>query len=133
MNPRPLPYDWVLPVTITPDRYGGVYSGGTWLAFPLDTAEVPDGPFGGDVVAAAWWDDADDMPVGRGGTPNEAYDDLLRRLEAITPARTQEPASELSGSSWDWQLRWPTGQVTTVTRSWRGKDRGPQPRAADGQ
>jgi len=127
MNPAPMPYDWVLPVTITPDRYGGVYSGGAWLAFPLDTSAVPEGPFSGDVLAAAWWDQVGDVPVGRGGSPDQAYDDLVRRLEAIRPTRIHEPASELSGTMWDWELRWPAGHVTTVSRSWRGEGRGPQP------
>jgi hypothetical protein len=129
MSPAPLPYDWVLPVTITPDRYGGAYSGGAWLAFPLDTSAVPDGPFSGDVFAAAWWDEVDDVPVGRGSSPTGAYDDLVRRLEAIRPTRTYESANELSGTMWDWELRWPTGHVTTVSRSWRGEGRGPRPRA----
>jgi hypothetical protein len=29
-----VPYDQVLPSTSTADRYGGVYSGEAWLAFP---------------------------------------------------------------------------------------------------
>lgn len=127
MNPAPPPYDRLWPVTITPDRYSGVYAGGAWLAFPLDPSAVPEGPFSGDVLAVAWWDDAGDVPVGRGDSPGEAYDDLVRRLEAIRPARVYEPKSRLSGTSWDWDLAWPTGHVTTVRRSWRGEDRGPQP------
>lgn len=127
MNRAPTPYDHVLPVTITPDRYGGVYSGGAWLAFPLDTTAVPDGPFSGDVPAATWWADAGDMPIGRGGSPDEAYANLVRRPEAIPPTRIYEPASELNGTTWDWQLRWPAGHVTIVSRSWRGDGRGPQP------
>ena len=127
MNPAPQPYDEIWPVTITPDRYGGVYSGGAWLAFPLDTSAVPQGPFGGDPVAHAWWNDAGDVPVGRGATPDQAYHDLLQRLEAIRPTRIRQPASPLSSTTWDWDLRWPAGPITTVSRSWRGEGRGPQP------
>jgi hypothetical protein len=127
MSPAPLPFDVLQPVTITTDRYGGTYSGGSWLAFPLDPSAVPDGPFGGDVFAAAWWDEHSVLPVGRGGSPDLAYDDLARRLEAIRPTRTHEPVSELSAAMWTWELRWPTGQVTTISRFWRGEGCGPQP------
>ena len=123
----PLRYDMVRPVTITPDRYGGAYSGGAWLAFPLEMSAVPDGPFEGDMSAAEWWDEVGDMPVGRGDSPDKAFHDLVRRLEAIRPTRIHESASELSGTWWDWELRWPAGRVTTVSRSWRGEGRGPRP------
>lgn len=29
------------PITVVRDRYGGVHSGGTWLAFPLRPESVP--------------------------------------------------------------------------------------------
>lgn len=29
------------PTTVVRDRYGGVYSGGTWVAFPLRSESVP--------------------------------------------------------------------------------------------
>jgi hypothetical protein len=45
------PYDRLDPVTITPDRYGGTYSRGAWLAFTLDPPKAPDGPFGSDIYA----------------------------------------------------------------------------------
>lgn len=94
MSPAPLPYDNLRPVTITPDRYGGTYSGGAWLAFPLHPSEVPDDPFGGDVFAATWWDELGDrVPVGRGDSPSGAYDDLVgglrqsdRRGHTVRPA-----------------------------------------------
>jgi len=120
-------YDTIMPVTITPDRYGGTYSGGAWLAFPLDPYAVPDGPFGGDLVANGWWGDLGEVPVGRGETPDRAYDDLSRRLEALRPAQTIQPRSELSGAMWTWELHWPGGRATTVSRSWRGDGLGPQP------
>lgn len=97
-------YDMIWPVTIAADRYGGAYSGGSWLAFPLHPSAVPDGPFGGDVVANRWWAELRDMPVGRGDTPDQAYDDLARRLEAIRPTQTFEPRSHISGEMWTWEL-----------------------------
>ena len=120
-------YDMIMPVTITPDRYGGTYSGGAWLAFPLDPYAVPDGPFGGDLVANGWWADLGDVPIGRGETPDRAYDDLSRRLEAMRPAQTIESRSEFSGTTWIWDVHWPGGEVTPVRRSWRGDGLGPQP------
>jgi hypothetical protein len=119
-------YDRLWPVTITPDRYGGTYSGGVWLAFPLNPSAVPDGPFGSDVFANDWWSDIGDPPIGRGATPDGAYDDLGRRLEAIRPTQTSEPRDEFSGTTWTWELHWPAGQVTTIARWWRGMGEGPQ-------
>jgi len=119
-------YDSIMPVTITPDRYGGTYSGGAWLAFPLHPSAVPDGPFGGDLLANHWWRELGDVPVGRARTPDQAYEDLSRRLEAIRPMQTMKPRNEFSGSMWTWELHWPAGQVTTVARSWRGNSLGPR-------
>jgi|SRR5215469_6221935 len=124
---EPPGYDWLWPVTITPDRYSGTYSGGAWLAFPLLPAEVPDGPYGGDTFANAWWEDLGDLPVGRGDTPDSAHSDLVQRLEAIRPTKIIQARSVMSGSTWTWELRWPSGQVTSIDRSWRGEGRGPQP------
>jgi hypothetical protein len=126
VHAAPAPYDWIDPATIIPDRYGGVYSGGQWLAFPLEPYDVPDEPSGDDITAVSWWDQARDIPVGRGDTPDHAHADLVRRLEAIEPARRHPPASELSGETWTWELRWPSGQVTIVHRSWRGENCGPR-------
>ena len=90
-------YEMIWPVTIAADRYGGTYAGGLWLALPLHPAAVPDGPFGGDAVASRWWAELGDMPLERGDTPDRAYDDLARWLEAIRPTQTFEPRSDFSG------------------------------------
>jgi len=81
----PRSFDTVYPVTIVADRYGGAYSGGRWVAFPTSAEGVPDDPFGGDTFAAAWWEDAEGLPIGRGRTPDDALTDLVKRLEAIPP------------------------------------------------
>lgn len=85
MSFAPAPFDMLWPVTIISDRYGGAYLGGKWLAFPLGPSDVPDGPFGGDVFAAARSGELGDVPVGLGDSPDRAYDDLVWRLEAIRP------------------------------------------------
>jgi len=72
-------FDELWPVTIVRARYGGIYEPGDWLAF----SALPNG------LPAEW--DADDVTamdfyarrsreIGGGKTPNEAYDDLVRKL-----------------------------------------------------
>lgn len=70
----------VYPCTITHDRYGGCYSGAEWLAWPLDVGYdvFPADAQGDDFAAAVFWDEFDGL-VGKGATPDDAYDDLLRR------------------------------------------------------
>jgi|GEM_PF-3021848 len=63
------------PTTIINDRYGGSYSGGWWLAFPLEHIEVPDEVNGCDRACASFWDQYTG-PVGKGGSPEEAFDNL---------------------------------------------------------
>ncbi len=72
-----------------------------------------------------------DFPIGRGDRPDLAYEDLARRLEGIQPTRKYEPVSDLSGEMWTWELHWPTGQVTTIDRAWRGEGSGPHRRQQD--
>ena len=60
-------------------------------------------------------------------SPDEAFHDLARRLEAIQPTRVNKPNSGRDRTWWHWELRRPTrlgrerGRVTTVSRTWRGK------------
>ena len=68
------------PCTIIPARYGGTYEGGEWLAFALDYSEMPEDVYSGDVYCASFFHSTD-LPIGRGGNPQEAYEDLLKRLE----------------------------------------------------
>lgn len=64
------------PVTIVMDRYGGTYSGGVWIAWPLCAEDVPPEPASDDVTAMTFWGEAKEYPFGRGATPNEALADL---------------------------------------------------------
>lgn len=72
---------------ITEDRYSGTYSGGKWLSFPgdfggdIEADNVFDSDaFGGDVETQEWWhDNLGAQRVGRGVSPAEAYEDMLRR------------------------------------------------------
>ena len=73
----------VYPVTIINDRYGGCYSKGAFLAFNLEPWDVPKGvSWGGDVDCAEFWaDEAPKYVIGKGNTPNEAYRDLVERIQ----------------------------------------------------
>jgi hypothetical protein len=121
------PYDFIAPVTVVPDRYGGTYSQGSWLAFPCDAWDVPRSPFEDDVTAATFWSDAEHagLQVGLGTAPSAAHDDLVRRLEAIAPIRTHGPKSEGSGPMSTWEIRWPGGRSSIIDRCWRGAGSGP--------
>jgi len=68
---------WTL---ITEDRYSGEYSGGRWLSFP-GVFENPreSMAFGSDIESDEFWQSTYSAPVGRGGTPDEAYRDMLSR------------------------------------------------------
>ena len=97
------------PLTVTRDRYTGVYSGGEWLAFRLDPTEVPLEPWEDDVTAASYWGLAEGSPssrrrlipaegdcrhprfVGRGNTPDRAVEDMERRArKPAAPRRLGE-------------------------------------------
>ena len=68
------------PTTIIADRYGGTYSGGEWLAFPLDPWEIPEEVDGEDVECMMFWEGFDGV-VGRGVTPDAAFLDLVIQMK----------------------------------------------------
>jgi hypothetical protein len=79
----------IYPVTIISDRYGGTYSGSAWLAFNRDPEDVPEDVSADDVTCAMFWehqrsmeilDRKHAMPIGRGNGPDEALQDLYRRI-----------------------------------------------------
>lgn len=67
------------PLTITRTRYGGVYEGGEWIAFPCDAVEVPVEPFQDDVTCWTWFANTKWI-YGVGRTPDKAIGDLDRKL-----------------------------------------------------
>lgn len=72
----------IYPLTIINDRYTGTYSGGIFTAWNMDYYEIPTDPDEDDVTCMLFWAKTD-IIVGRGETPQEAVDDLKRRLEAL--------------------------------------------------
>lgn len=67
------------PLTITRDRYAGVYSGGKWIAWNKYANDLPSGYDAGDLECGDFWDSYN-RPVGKGDTPNEAVEDLKLKL-----------------------------------------------------
>jgi len=82
-------YYKIWPCVIIADRYSGVYSGGLWLAFDIDSLLLPKGPFSGDMDCMDFWyyyknsmkENEYERKIGIGNTPNDAYNDLLEKLE----------------------------------------------------
>ena len=63
------------PTTIIYDRFGGIYSEGKWLAFPLEHYNVPPEVDGGDVVSSVFWNYYSE-PVGKGSSPEQPFANL---------------------------------------------------------
>ena len=86
--------DHLWPVTIIATRYGGIYEGGEWAAFPLHPEQVPDDARADDITCPTWWEQYARF-VGVGVTPDAALADLKAKCEvnagARTPYRLQNP------------------------------------------
>lgn len=86
MSEKRYPY----PLAVITDRYSGIFAGAKFTAWNRDPDMIPEDVFGGDGEAMDFWikyhnkdiNRAFDM-VGFGNTPNEAVDDLIKKLESI--------------------------------------------------
>ncbi len=67
------------PLTITKDRYNGLYSGGEYTAWNLEPEEIPPQIFYDDVSCYDFWTN-NKVPVGKGNTPLEAIKNLEELL-----------------------------------------------------
>ncbi len=90
---RPFKNNIITPLYIIRDRYNGAYSGGKYLAFNLTSYGVSRLPIdAGDCECNAFWEgrdpdyDVNDYIIGKGNTPEEAYEDLVRKLKK-TPVK----------------------------------------------
>lgn len=70
----------IYPLVIIKDRYTGVYSGGKYTAWNMDLEDIPQDIEEDDVSCHDFWFSYDGV-VGLGKTPNEAAEDLHRKLE----------------------------------------------------
>ncbi len=84
-NSIELPY----PLCIVEDRYGGAYSGASFLAFNMSPMGVSELPIdAGDAECLNFWDgndkdyDLSDFIIGKGNTPEEALQNLVSLLES---------------------------------------------------
>ena len=71
----------IYPLTIIADRYGGCYSDGAFTAWRMDPWDIPDEVFGEDIECMYFWrGKANNYSIGRGDTPQEAFDDLYQKI-----------------------------------------------------
>lgn len=70
----------IYPCVIFADRYGGIYSGGKWVA--LYRKDIPKQCFGDDGTNLTFWADYNE-PYGIGDSPNEALENLTTYLSTL--------------------------------------------------
>lgn len=75
--------DEIYPLTITADRYTGVYSGGAYIAWNLDADEVPDDIYSDDCGCHNFWLH-NEIVCGKGRTVSEALANLYIKLKGGT-------------------------------------------------
>lgn len=80
INMRLLWLSQAYPLTIIADRYGGVYSGGNFTAFPTDYYNIPDDASASDNECSDFWGSYTGY-VGLGATPVEAYENLKQNIK----------------------------------------------------
>jgi hypothetical protein len=93
-------------VLIFGTRYGGIYEGGSWIAWVGD-AEWLDDYQSGDNACQKFWQDYKFGPVGRGESPEKALDDL-RRVAAMGPEKWK---TEVEGLKEHWATGLPDGEA----------------------
>lgn len=71
----------IYPLVIIEDRYTGVYSNGEYTAWNMYFDEIPQDIDGDDVSCYDFWHSYNGI-VGLGKTPNEAIEDLRKKLNA---------------------------------------------------
>lgn len=79
------------PIALLEDRYGGVYSGGAWVAMGRsDRQKSRDAVFEGtnasDNECAEFWTNERKALVGLGPSPNEALQDLMTKFKTLGEA-----------------------------------------------
>ena len=71
------------PVTLVKDRHRGAYSGARWTAWNREPDAIPSEAWDGDSECMMFWPEAKGCIVGKGTTPEEAFIDLVSKLEAV--------------------------------------------------
>lgn len=74
--------------TIVKSRYGGIYEGEPWLAFPLEPHEIPLDAFGSDLECSEFWQSNPLVQyVGKGWSAQSALFDLNSKLSQSPEGR----------------------------------------------
>lgn len=73
----------IYPCTIVADRYNGSFSGAPWIAYRLSYFQLPDELDAGDEECHDFWEEEDKSLIGFGQTPQEAYDNLKKKIQAF--------------------------------------------------
>lgn len=82
----------VYPLTVLAARYGGTYEGAKYVAFN-DKPGVVVSALGDDIMCAAFFDTYERLkPIGRGATPQEASEDLRRKVDGFPEEDFRHPA-----------------------------------------
>jgi hypothetical protein len=68
------------PLTVIADRYSGAYSGGEYVAFPLDFDEIDLAVNADDVACATFWTEEQVQAVDLGESPEAAFQDLTEKM-----------------------------------------------------
>jgi hypothetical protein len=75
------PANYPYPLTICYDRYNGSYSGALVTAWNLNPIDIPKDISGSDIPCMDFWKERSMFyTVGKGNTPKEAINDLIKQL-----------------------------------------------------
>lgn len=75
--------EFLYPVTIVPSRYSGTYEGGQWLSFPVQVDDMIGSNWNAsDVECSEFYIEHTHIPIGAGGTPQEAYEDMIKQFDS---------------------------------------------------
>jgi len=88
------------PIVIRQTRYSGLYEGGEWAAFPNVYTTLDNAAFGDDKSCSAYWCSPAAKRVGLGSTPQEAYEDLIRRNAYIWKKPPQRRIPRYAARFW---------------------------------
>jgi hypothetical protein len=70
------------PVTVTSARYGGLYEGGRFIAWPEWPENIPAEAHGDNLTCSTFFD-AHVAPLGKGSAPGDAILDLARNIRKL--------------------------------------------------
>ncbi len=91
-----LEYD-IYPLTIIKDRYTGVYSHGKYTAWNISFEDIPYAIDDEDTECRSFWYSNENACIGLGDTPEDALEDLIRKIEAGTYDREIRTISKQKG------------------------------------